>query len=60
MRDRRFVLGKDTNDWKVALAQEDLRRVSLDASCEREYAYRPFDVRWTFYTGQPRGVLCNP
>ena len=57
---QRFVLGKDTNDWKVALAQEDLRRVSLDASCEKEYAYRPFDVRWTFYTGQPRGVLCNP
>ena len=57
---QRFVLRKDTNDWKVALAQEDLRRVSLDASCEKEYAYRPFDVRWTFYTGQPRGVLCNP
>ena len=56
----RFMLGKDTNDWKVALAQEDLRRVSLDSSCEKEYAYRPFDVRWTFYTGQPRGVLCNP
>ena len=57
---RRFALGKDTNDWKVALAQEDLRQVSLNASCEKEYAYRPFDVRWTFYTGQPRGVLCNP
>ena len=57
---QRFVLGKDTNDWKVALAQEDLRRVSLNASCEKEYAYRPFDVRWTFYTGRPRGVLCNP
>ena len=57
---QRFMLGKDTNDWKVALAQEDLRLASLDASCEREYAYRPFDVRWTFYTGRPRGVLCNP
>ena len=57
---QRFLLGKDTNDWKVALAQQDLRRVSLDASCEKEYAYRPFDVRWTFYTGRPRGVLCNP
>ena len=57
---QRFVLGKDTNDWKIALAQEDLHRVSLDASCEKEYAYRPFDVRWTFYTGQPRGILCNP
>ena len=57
---QRFGLRRDTNDWKVALAQEDLRRVSLDASCEKEYAYRPFDVRWTFYTGQPRGILCNP
>ena len=57
---QRFVLGKDTNDWKVALAQEDLRRASLDASCAKQYAYRPFDVRWTFYTGQPRGILCNP
>ena len=56
----RFSLGKDTNDWKVALAQEDIRRTSLDASCEKRYAYRPFDVRWIFYTGQPRGILCNP
>src|SRR5262249_50770126 len=56
----RFALGQDTNDWKVALAISDLRRTGCHPRNEQSYQYRPFDRRFTYYTGQPRGFLCNP
>ncbi len=55
-----YNLGKDARDWKVTLAQQDLR----DSGPSREkivpILYRPFDVRYTYYTGRSRGFLCRP
>ncbi len=55
-----YGLGPDARDWKVALAQKDL----LDSGPEREKVvpvlYRPFDVRYTYYTGRSRGFICRP
>ncbi|GAB4324721.1 MAG: DNA methyltransferase [Candidatus Sumerlaeia bacterium] len=55
-----YRLGKDARDWKVALAQQDLR----DSGPTREnivpILYRPFDVRYTYYTGRSRGFHCMP
>ena len=55
-----YNLGRDAQDWKVALAQKDL----LDSGPTREKVtpilYRPFDVRYTYYTGQSRGFQCRP
>ncbi len=55
-----YELGKDARDWKVTLAQKDLR----DSGPFREHVvpilYRPFDVRYTYYTSQSRGFLCMP
>ena len=55
-----YKLGKDTRDWKVTLAQKDLR----DSGPTRENVvpilYRPFDVRYTYYTGHSRGFMCTP
>lgn len=56
----RFGLGRDTNDWKVGLAIADLQHTGCRTENERSYQYRPFDRRYTYYTGQPRGFLCNP
>jgi hypothetical protein len=55
-----FSLGPDTNDWKVALAQADLLRTGYAPERISRILYRPFDSRWTYYTGQPRGFHCNP
>jgi len=56
-----FQLGKDARDWKVRLAQEDVKR---DGGPRRENVvpilYRPFDVRYTYYTGRSRGFQCMP
>jgi predicted helicase len=55
----KYQLGKDVRDWQVAWAQDDLKR---DLSQEKliRIAYRPFDTRWTYYTGKSRGFMCYP
>ena len=55
-----YQLGKDAQDWKVEMAQNDL----LDPGLTREKVvpilYRPFDVRHTYYTGRSQGFICRP
>ena len=48
-------LGPDVRNWKVHLAQADLRKSGLDERGVRPIAYRPFDIRWTYYTGNSNG-----
>ncbi len=55
-----YGLGKDTRDWKVGLAQQDLLDSGLDMEKIVPILYRPFDVRYTYYTGHSRGFLCLP
>ena len=57
---RKYGLGKDVNDWKIAWAQEDLRRAGPSESNVVPILYRPFDTRFTYYTGESRGFLCRP
>ena len=56
-----FQLGKDARDWKVSLAQQDVKR---DGGPHRKnivpILYRPFDVCYTYYTGRSRGFHCMP
>lgn len=56
----KYNLGKDARDWKVALAQEDLKDSGLDKNKIVPILYRPFDVRYTYYIGKSRGFLCMP
>jgi len=56
----KFNLGKDARDWKVELAQKDLRTSGLKEQLVTTVLYRPFDVRHTYYTGQTRGFICMP
>lgn len=55
-----YRLGKDARDWKVDLAQKDLLDSGLDYNNIVSMLYRPFDVRYTYYTGKSRGFLCMP
>ncbi len=56
-----FQLDKDARGWKVALAQQDVKR---EGGPHRQYItpilYRPFDKRYTYYTGRARGFHCRP
>ena len=52
----KFNLKGDVEDWKVRWAQEDVRK---GGSIIR-IRYRPFDDRYTFYTGRSRGFHVRP
>ena len=56
----KYGLGRDSRDWKVHLAQADLRN---HPNAEQHIApiyYRPFDTRWTYYTGRSAGFHMTP
>jgi predicted helicase len=55
-----FDLGEDTRDWQVKMAQQDLLKSGLDPKKIIPILYRPFDIRYTYYTGISRGFLCMP
>ena len=55
-----YQLGKDARDWKVTMAQEDLLASGPTRENVVPILYRPFDVRYTYYTGRSRGFICMP
>ena len=56
----KYQLGKDAQDWKVHLAQEDIKNHDVDGSYVTPILYRPFDKRYTYYTGKTKGFICRP
>jgi hypothetical protein len=64
----KYGLGNDTRDWKVELAQRDLKNYPYVETKEcgpfqellAPVLYRPFDVRYTYYTGKSKGFHCMP
>lgn len=55
----KYELGKDAKDWKVDLAQKDVKS-NLTSDNLKPISYRPFDTRWTYYTGKSNGFMCRP
>lgn len=53
-----FDLREDSRDWKISLAQKDLNESTMDKSNVKPISYRPFDNRFTYYTGKSRGFHC--
>ncbi|MHA1378444.1 MAG: type ISP restriction/modification enzyme [Candidatus Helarchaeota archaeon] len=56
----KYNLRKDVRDWKVSFAQQDVLDSKIDQKLIVPIQYRPFDVRYTYYTGNSRGFLCMP
>lgn len=55
-----FDLGKDVRDWSIKFAKQDLIRSGPDFDNIVKISYRPFDVRYTYYTGNSKGFHCTP
>jgi predicted helicase/very-short-patch-repair endonuclease len=55
-----YELGADVRDWKVSMAQKDLEVSGPNKKNIVPILYRPFDVRFTYYTGKSRGFHCMP
>lgn len=56
----KFNLGKDVRDWKIKFAKKDLENNYPNKGIFTKLCYRPFDQRWTFYTGKSKGFHCYP
>lgn len=56
----KYGLTKDSQDWKVTWAQDDLQANTLSEGKLTRILYRPFDPRWTYFTGTPSGFHCRP
>ncbi|ALO16781.1 putative helicase [Salinivirga cyanobacteriivorans] len=57
---KKFNLGKDVRDWKVSYAKADLNKYYPDKGSFTKISYRPFDDKWTFFTGKSKGFHCYP
>jgi type I restriction-modification system DNA methylase subunit len=56
---QKYKLGEDVRDWAVAFAKKDvIENFSPDLLIPIQY--RPFDTRWTYYTGHSKGFHCYP
>ena len=56
----KYGLGSDTKDWQVTLAQKDVKMSGPSKDHIVPILYRPFDVRYTYYTGNSNGFHCRP
>lgn len=50
----------EARDWRVEWAQRDLSKHIEGNGKPRTVRYRPFDLRWTYFTGNTRGFMCMP
>jgi len=53
----RYNLGEDVQDWTVQAAKDDVETQDGEIT---QISYRPFDNRWTYYTGRSKGFHCRP
>lgn len=56
----KYGLSADAPHWKLEWAQEDARRGWPDGANAIRIVYRPFDCRWTWYTGHSHGLIHGP
>ena len=52
----KYNIKNDSRDWILAKAIQDLKENNKDENY-KQIAYRPFDNRWTFFTGKPKGFF---
>ena len=57
---QKYKLDKDKKDWTVNAAQADLKNCSAAQHRVTPICYRPFDTRFTCYTGQSSGFHNRP
>ncbi|GAA7064956.1 DNA methyltransferase [Helicobacter pylori] len=58
---RKYDIGDDSRDWRLEYAIKDVktnikRLEEYIVSCQ----YRPFDYRWTYYTGKSKSFIAYP
>lgn len=52
--------GADSRDWRISNIKDDLTKIGNSNKLIREITYRPFDKRFTYYSGKPKGFHASP
>lgn len=55
-----YDLGEDTEGWDISSAQNDLNSSGISENLVFPVYYRPFDTRFTYYTGNTHGFISRP
>ncbi|MFA5593261.1 MAG: type ISP restriction/modification enzyme [Micavibrio sp.] len=55
---QKYALSKDGRDWTIAGAKKDVGQP--DCQKIKKILYRPYDLRWTYYTGNSKGFVAYP
>ena len=55
----KYKIGKDSRDWSVDRAMQDVRD-HIDTLIIAKYLYRPFDIKYIIYTGTTNGIVARP
>lgn len=56
----KYNIPKDVRDWKYEWAKDDIINTGLSKNNVQKITYRPFDDRYTYYTGNTRGFMGWP
>ena len=56
----KYNLGNDSQSWQIHSAQSDLSQHEISNKFVKPILYRPFDTRFTYYTGNSNGFLARP
>ena len=57
---KKYNLGNDTENWKVHTAQQDITEHGISENHISTILYRPFDTRFTYFTGKSNGFHGRP
>jgi predicted helicase len=57
---RKYELGEDSRDWTIKSAQKDLIQNNLSKEKIKPIMYRPFDMKYLFYTIKSKGFISYP
>lgn len=50
---------RESRDWKVSTAKVDVVE-NYESKKVEEFMYRPFDIRYSFFSGKSRGIYSSP
>ena len=57
---KKYSLGPDTENWRVISAQKDILTHGISENRISTIVYRPFDIRFTYFTGKANGFHGRP
>jgi len=56
----KYNLHEDTSGWNVESAQDDIKNSGVRSELIKPILYRPFDTKYTYYTGKAAGFMSRP